>query len=338
MPPPAHEPIEKLSERIAAVEPLRARAKSSRLGRGILYGTIALGALPLLLGGVFGSAWFVGNYIAQSLALVVATLIGSLALICFLLFQAVKRVSRIGADAVPAFEDAYFEQVVRPSVAEAFPTAAARPRRTADLTRYHGCRLFREAVAEAAGWTLLEGGTPETPLTVESWHIVSSNWMKPGAERKEAVTRNFVGLLAHVDRPAPALRIVRPRMDPEGPGHQSHIASVPRRSSSGDAAFDETFHLLIERSDDPVPVVPEAVRRICVAVGRRTDLPFFVAMNESGVYFALLTPDPLPFEPGVMLAPKPEDLAADLERLRVAVAAVQTLAEAAARSSPAPAR
>ena len=104
-------------DRLASVEALRSKARSSNVIRISLFVVLALAALPVLIGGVFGSVWFAGNYVAQSVALVAVVFVVSTALICWGFFRLAKAVARIREDAVPLYEDAFHEQAVSAGVA-----------------------------------------------------------------------------------------------------------------------------------------------------------------------------------------------------------------------------
>jgi hypothetical protein len=308
-----------LRDRLGSVEALRGKARSSNVVRIVLYVLLALAALPALLGGVFGSVWFAGNYIAQSVALVAVVFVASTALICWVFYRLAKAVSRIRENAAPTYEDAFHEQAVRPSLREVLPECTVTMARSDDQTAYHGAQLFRDVVGTFEARTLFEGTVCGAPWRGELLMVRASDWVS-GRSRPEdrVLKRAFGGVLVHVAlpaAPASSIRLIHTTQELNGPVYQlRHFAR--RRPESGDPSFDETFVYLLSSSDQPVPATPEPLRKALLFAKEQLSHTLLFTANETGLYLAVVAPDPQPFEPVVYTQPNAETLAADLELVR----------------------
>lgn len=328
--------IASLRERVVRVESARKAARRSSWMQVVLGIFLFVLCLPWIGGVALGSVWTLGNVLVQdpSPLLVGVVLFGAAAIAIWLLYLFARALFRWVGDANPAYEQAFREHVVLPSLGDALPGVSPMLDGPVTMEDFDASSLF---LPKADDFSAPYGFTGKAgSVTFRGSMLDVRKWSYSNERKMRIRVPYFRGIFVHIAGPMPlpgTLRLVHLEVYEGWNGQQWGVErrGATVKTQSGNPQFDALAAVVLDEQSNGMPPVPAALLQAWLGLDASIGKPVFLALNQTGVYLTVATgTERLPLEPRVQFANRPEELAEELELLRKVVQGVETLRRALA--------
>ncbi|MCL4849458.1 MAG: hypothetical protein KJ066_23140 [Acidobacteria bacterium] len=328
--------VSALRQRLPLLEDLRRRARSVAWRRAA--GCLVLGVLFLaaLAGTAVGSLWVLGNFVTQSLWIVVPLMLASVVAVVVLFVGAFKAAARWGEDVERQYVTTFRNQVVLPTLDEGLPGCTPSADGLIDIATFDASALFsshhdHRLFESHYGLTgQVQGAAFRGSMVRARKHVHS----RQNRQHQPDVTV-FKGIFFHVDHPVDVPGTVRLVDDHLYPGADRPEWGIVRREhtvrvQSGVDAFDREALAVVDKDQEVIPPMPEAAFHAWPEVRALIDRPVFASFNATGLYLsvAISSGDRFPLEERLNTANRAEELADDIALIERVVRALDMLRRA----------